>query len=1147
MSDIFELTRLCHRGFQDLVTNLPFADHEHLNQLPLSSIQTQSGKFKIWCGNLGALQLGFASLDYRLRESTVMRTNVTEVLQQLNSTLVACIDVIAERRPPFEEQFLPSDSSDLDSSTDDSENGGSADAKKELPMRLSAIVNILNDLYKLGYKVRDPRLRPSSDKAILLSEKDPESGVDLLDQFSIFDGRHVEELLDELRRGRDAPSNVSETLPQRLATAITLRRKYFRYWERHSKKLSQSHLNATTKNSLNAPRVVGPRDKANLRYSSEGGGPTKELSKPRLANQKGEETVVSKTEATLFDPAHDGDTEKGSVISLASTALDDDGKGVELPLPPSKATRGEEFVCPYCRVLCPPRQGRGKTWKSHVLHDLQPYICTYDGCSQPNKLYRSRRQWLEHEESTHRSIWRCQDHPDSVFSSPADFRNHLSHEHEGVTKQKIEGLVSLLSSVLVDGRKSCPICFQDAPFPRGLTSHIANHLERIALFALPVSSSETDDDIGGKRSIFASRGSSDTDQMSHDVDDHETRITNSNVPVPPRILQSSPVSQAAGQLLDMMLSYRGRNGTDNVRPNYLPKQKLEEFWLLSKIRDVLLSIMVDLDPAIVREKFIRGFSLLVAVQGLSHLHLFIGGPADFFWDEDFPLHHIPHWWPDDPNSHKLFDVIHEHQWKFFPFFLDHGRLHNQVLDSAYILPIGEEETIHESDQHTISKIRVEPACSNFGQSTLVRKTYHEASSREYDREIKAFASLQDAHAAGIVRCYGFYRQMRKDGTMTNNLLLEYIDAGNLRDLLKSKRSPQTLTQIIELWTSFLGVLEGLAFLHCSVDSNNVKHQRIHQDIKPENLLVSAKERADSSYAFDIKLTDFGFSHTMTLKDSQDDNSGVDFHGGQTYGKGLCLALLYKMLTSSQGAPEYSHHEKETHQGLQRMTTAADIWSLGCVLSETAAWVAHGKRGPMDYWESRVNELNTLVNFNGSGHDGFFHDGSQTLRAVHSMHERILKSVARFDTLTPKIVTMTQNHMLCPQNSRMAAHMLHAELCRIIETAWEGYQGVVTSASQDQEQDQASIFETTESVDAFGLSVNHPNTGAMVTDWFPDYQLRKSDLLSYLIMVFPKHKYQVLVEKEGTGYMLTIPEKLTKVRTRVIYDVLALSHVSHNVN
>lgn len=61
------------------------------------------------------------------------------------------------------------------------------------------------------------------------------------------------------------------------------------------------------------------------------------------------------------------------------------------------------------------------------------------------------------------------------------------------------------------------------------------------------------------------------------------------------------------------------------------------------------------------------------------------------------------------------------------------------------------------------------------------------------------------------------------------------------------------------------------------------YHRIHQDIKPENLLVS-KGPSGQDFDFSLKITDFGFCHTKIFEDGDDDTLGVDSHGGQTYGK-----------------------------------------------------------------------------------------------------------------------------------------------------------------------------------------------------------------------------------------------------------------------
>lgn len=82
--DIFGLASDCLQLFAGLNNEL---DASPTELIPLTAIQNEAGRFSVWCGNLGALQQSFASLDYRLRESPVMLSNVCRLLQKLQSNL----------------------------------------------------------------------------------------------------------------------------------------------------------------------------------------------------------------------------------------------------------------------------------------------------------------------------------------------------------------------------------------------------------------------------------------------------------------------------------------------------------------------------------------------------------------------------------------------------------------------------------------------------------------------------------------------------------------------------------------------------------------------------------------------------------------------------------------------------------------------------------------------------------------------------------------------------------------------------------------------------------------------------------------------------------------------------------------------------
>lgn len=204
------------------------------------------------------------------------------------------------------------------------------------------------------------------------------------------------------------------------------------------------------------------------------------------------------------------------MTSYAVTVKDIHGKGVDLPPPPKAADGDKDFECPFCYIICPARYGRGRAWRTHLLQDLQPYICTYPDCDGSEQLFRSRREWAEHE-ANHRKAWRCPEHPAAVYRTPAGLETHLRQEHnDSFPENQLTTIVKIGETTTVDERPECPICHAsaDADGLGDFHNHIANHLERIATFALP---NFTDNDSDGASSA-ASRGWSDS-TGSQDMND----------------------------------------------------------------------------------------------------------------------------------------------------------------------------------------------------------------------------------------------------------------------------------------------------------------------------------------------------------------------------------------------------------------------------------------------------------------------------------------------------------------------------------------------------------------------------------------------------------------------------------------------------
>ncbi|CAN9214406.1 unnamed protein product [Alternaria alternata] len=506
------------RAFQILTDALSASDSKSTEEVDGDALEDEIGRFRVWAGNLGALQKGHSSLDYRLRDSPNLLSSALKLLNELEHNLNETFAVISGARLPFEAQTsteeVEEDENDdgFFSEEDDSDSDG---PRSELKMRFEEVVDIIDNLYKLSVRIRTPSIHSRSLKASSYMPKDPETGVDILDAYAELDRKHVQELLLQLRKQH--PSGAQEeqaSLIERLSSSITLRRRHFKYWKRHRDKLGASAIPEEAPEPVVPASREAPNTTRNDNLEAFPTTPMITTSRP-TPSQKTGKTLLSGTEATHHHQSLDDIVDTKSVTSYAVTVRDLHGKGIELPPPPKAANGDKDFECPYCWIVCPARYGKGRAWKTHLLQDLQPYICTYQDCESSQQLFRSRREWAEHE-ATHRKLWRCPEHAAALYSSISGLENHLRQDHNGgFPEDQIAVIAKIGETTAMDTRTKCPICYVPADTANlgDLQSHIANHLERFATFALPHG---REDDADGASSI-ASRGSSNSQSLPYSV------------------------------------------------------------------------------------------------------------------------------------------------------------------------------------------------------------------------------------------------------------------------------------------------------------------------------------------------------------------------------------------------------------------------------------------------------------------------------------------------------------------------------------------------------------------------------------------------------------------------------------------------------
>jgi WD40 repeat protein len=145
--------------------------------------------------------------------------------------------------------------------------------------------------------------------------------------------------------------------------------------------------------------------------------------------------------------------------------------------------------------------------REHILRDLQPYMCTYKECPDADALYASRQSWLAHEVDVHRRVWRCFTHSEPLFTSQDALLQHLRAEHGAVLDPaQIQEIAKRSHAGTIDQRGACPFCQSAGPFQKGLTNHMAFHMEQLACFAVPRGSGVDDDALSQEANTNTAQG-----------------------------------------------------------------------------------------------------------------------------------------------------------------------------------------------------------------------------------------------------------------------------------------------------------------------------------------------------------------------------------------------------------------------------------------------------------------------------------------------------------------------------------------------------------------------------------------------------------------------------------------------------------------
>ena len=310
----------CLRSFNHLLALIKESSFAS-TEVPSILWEDELGRLRVWVENIGAHQKGQASLDFRLRDASHISKLIIRLLNGLKTTIEDVEVVLNEGSAAGNDRAIYPLIED--------------DSTTEIQELHEQTLTIINELFQTSMLIRKPARHDVLTKSRLEDVK----------EFKPFDWDHT----------RNKLPSADGAVVQRLGHAITRRRGYLKYRERHRAKLGKG------------------------------------------LGDIGDQSEMSETTATNFQPENIDFEETHSNSGFSETSYSPslvDGGTMTIPQPPKESADGEPFECPYCFFVI--TIGGTQSWTKHIFKDLQPYICTYQDCSRPDKLYDSRHEWFDH-------------------------------------------------------------------------------------------------------------------------------------------------------------------------------------------------------------------------------------------------------------------------------------------------------------------------------------------------------------------------------------------------------------------------------------------------------------------------------------------------------------------------------------------------------------------------------------------------------------------------------------------------------------------------------------------------------------------------------------------------------------------------------
>ncbi|KAI9790139.1 MAG: hypothetical protein M1816_005339 [Peltula sp. TS41687] len=288
-------------------------------------------RFRVWIGNIGALQRNKSSLDYRIRHSEV-RDEVVRLLTQLLSALTDLKSLVAREREQqtwYTSDLISSDDTENDSNASESEfELDTSDGDPVLMTESSQLGLIISDVIGSLFKLSIIIQKSSRQAKFVKSSR--EKPYD-----TRFDVLHVQECFPF------AASNSS--LVEKLGKANAQRRQWLSYRRRHRDKLSFSTGSMDRFTSDSQSQLSS--DLYSQNDSSSSCGPQSSVT----ADSSTVATTFHEAQLPHYDPNVEEEASETSYSTSAVSGLG--GESIFIPRLPSESAERKPFECPFCFMV----------------------------------------------------------------------------------------------------------------------------------------------------------------------------------------------------------------------------------------------------------------------------------------------------------------------------------------------------------------------------------------------------------------------------------------------------------------------------------------------------------------------------------------------------------------------------------------------------------------------------------------------------------------------------------------------------------------------------------------------------------------------------------------------------------------------------